>query len=245
MVWLEGLSEIEILHGVFVFVQTLIYFYVGVRIFLKYFAYKNKTLLTAGGTWIFLSSAWWGAAISFIVYLFIGSGLSPFWYFFFCNAFTPLAMMLWIYTFGELNYPKKKVLLLIIYGIICVPFEIVLIYLLILDPANIGVLQQTFFYSPTLLTMLFQVFALSTGLITGILFAKKSLQTTDEKIRLKGKFLLMAFVVFSLGGIIDAAAPLTAVTIVIVRLVLIFAAIMFYIGFLMPEKIAKRLIKNK
>lgn len=64
-------------------------------------------------------------------------------------------------------------------------------------------------------------------LITGILFGKESLGSKNPEIRLKGYFLIAAFILWSIGAIFDAALPLTVITLTIARLILISSAVEF------------------
>ena len=73
-------------------------------------------------------------------------------------------------------------------------------------------------------------------------FSVKSIKVDDPEIKWKGKFLLIAWFSFTIGAILDAALPLTEITLIIVRLILISSSIEFYLGFFLPDQLAKRLI---
>jgi hypothetical protein len=79
-------------------------------------------------------------------------------------------------------------------------------------------------------------------LITGIIFAIKSMRLDDPEVQWKGRFLLLAWISFGIGAILDASLPLNALTIIIIRLILISSAIEFYFGFFLPKKISEKLI---
>lgn len=81
-------------------------------------------------------------------------------------------------------------------------------------------------------------------IITGVLFAKRSMKSSDPRIQWRGKFLLLAFSSFAVSGIIDATFDLTAILVVIVRVLLISSAIEYYLGFLLPKRLEKWLIKE-
>jgi uncharacterized membrane protein HdeD (DUF308 family) len=89
----------------------------------------------------------------------------------------------------------------------------------------------------------FQVFAILLALITGIIFSRHSLQSNEQKIRLKGKFLRIAFISFTVGAIVDSLFATESITLIIARLILASSAIEYYLGFFLPEKLAQRLIK--
>ena len=74
---------------------------------------------------------------------------------------------------------------------------------------------------------------------TGVTFALKTIKLDDPDMKLKGKLLLVAFPAFSVGALMDAAIPTTAVTLVIFRILLIISAFLFYGGFILPDWMKK------
>ena len=92
--------------------------------------------------------------------------------------------------------------------------------------------------------MIFLIFILLSTLITGVIFAVKSMAYDDKRIQWRGRFLLIAFISFVISAVIDAIFPITALTLVLARVLLISSAIEYYLGFHMPEGITKLLIKE-
>jgi hypothetical protein len=80
-------------------------------------------------------------------------------------------------------------------------------------------------------------------LITGIKFSLETIKFDDIEMRIKGKFLLIAFPSFSLAGILDSSLPSNQFTLIIFRGILITSIILFFIGFLLPKFIKKRILK--
>jgi prolipoprotein diacylglyceryltransferase len=109
----------------------------------------------------------------------------------------------------------------------------------------LGTKTGTFNITISIFALSFIGFALVTTLITGILFAKKLLQSDDNITRLKGKIIMIAFISFVIGAVFDAAVPLNAISLIVVRLVLISSAFSYYLGFLMPEKLSNWIIKEE
>jgi hypothetical protein len=239
---IETLNASEIVEGSFTLVFVVISLIVGCKILFKYRSLKKKELITVGLTWIFMSTVWWSASISFLLIISLDTGLDEFTYLFMGNIFVALALWCWIYSFSNLTYGDSKKILVIIYSILCVLYEIFLIYYFIVDISIIGALEGKFYYHPGTIPMIFQIFAVLTTFVTGIIFSKKSLASEEPKVRLKGRFLLVAFFFFTIGAAMDALLTFTPLTLVIVRLILISSAIFYYIGFLLPERLANRLI---
>ena len=78
-------------------------------------------------------------------------------------------------------------------------------------------------------------FFILVGIITGILFASKSMKSHSQEVRIKGKFLLAAFISFAFAAVIEALFHLEPITVVITRTILISSAIEFYCGFILPK----------
>lgn len=92
--------------------------------------------------------------------------------------------------------------------------------------------------------MLYAVFIVLTMLITEIIFGQSSLKSDNPEIKLKGKFLILAFVSWSIGAVLDAALPLNIMTLMLARIILILSAIEFYCGFILPNFV-KRIFKKE
>jgi len=181
---------------------------------------------------------------SFLSILLIQQTLTPFMYLLLGNAFVPIAILCWIYSFTSLAYPHLKKKLLILFLIIYTPYEIYVIYFLFVNPSNIAEIVGTFYAQPKLIIMIYQVLAVLVSFITGIMFSRKSMKSDEAKVALKGKILLIAFIAFTIGAFMDAIFPLTPFTLIIVRLILISSAIFYLFGFLLPDKIAELLLKE-
>ncbi len=236
---IEDLDQLEIIHGTFTLIFIIISILIGIRILLKYSTYKQKEFITVGLAWIFLSSGWWGSGFSFLSILLVQQTLDQFTYLFLGNVFIPIAIICWIYSFTSLAYAHLKKKLLVIYILICIIFEIYLIISLIIDPNSIGIIIGTFYSQPTLIPMIFILFAVLTTIITGILFSRNSIRSEDPEVHKKGIILFVAFISFTVGAFMDAVITLTPVTLIIVRLILISSAIEYYFGFLLPKRFAK------
>jgi len=84
-------------------------------------------------------------------------------------------------------------------------------------------------------------------LITGLRFYFKSQNSDNLEIKLKGKFLLIGFISFVVGGIIDAAIYTTEniALLFITRIIFISSAFEFYCGFTLPKWMKRHLSNNK
>ena len=239
------LEPIEILNGSFSLICVIISTLIGLLIVSKYPKYKDRLLILVGISWIGIFSPWWPSSISFLLVLITGSGLSLPIYLALGLVPGALILLLWIYAFTDLKFVHYKRPLFIIYAIIGCFFEIYIISFIITDPSAIGELNGEIDITYKSVALYYALFIVITLLITGILFGKESLKAENPETRLKGYFLIAAFISWSIGAIMDAALPLTIINLTIARLILISSAIEFYCGFILPKFVKNLLIKQE
>ena len=239
---IEDLETLEIIHGTFTLIFVIISIIIGIRILFKYLNIKRKEIISIAFAWLFLSSAWWGSSFSFLSIILFDYTFNEFIYFSLGNLFIPLAVSSWIYAINKMLYGGTKKWLTYIFLAINIIYEIILIIFLFqesLYPTYIGTVVESFYYKPGILTMSYQLFAILLTIITGLLFSLKSMRAEEELVKWKGRFLLIAFLSFTIGAIFDALIELNEITIIVIRLILIFSAIGYYLGFFLPNRIAK------
>ncbi|TXT55023.1 MAG: conserved membrane protein of unknown function [Promethearchaeota archaeon] len=242
---LESLQLIELLQVTFSFIFVVISFIICIRIFLKYYEYRSRNFLLVGVVWLFLSSPWWGNAISFFTWMFYEQEIDIFLDLFLGNIFVPIALLAWVYIFTNFVYKHLKRKVMVIYGIICGVYEFFLILFFFIDYRIIGYSTAPFNTEHNVYPFVFQIFAILTALITGILFARESMKSPDPKTKWKGRFLMLAFISFTIAAVFDAAIPMNALTLVIVRSILILSAVEYYLGFFIPDKLVNVLVKER
>ncbi|MHA1805313.1 MAG: hypothetical protein ACTSU4_12425 [Promethearchaeota archaeon] len=242
---IEELTELEILQGSFTLTFVIISILLGLIILLKYLSIKKREFIWVGLTWIFLSSGWWGSSFSFLSIVLFNYRFGVFLYIFIANIFIPIAVLCWMNAVGILMYKEWKKRINIITLIICIPYEIALIVMLIIDPLLLGEIKQTFYYQPSLFPLIFQIFALLITISTGILFSVRSMKSNDPIVVWKARFLLIGFISFTGGAFIDATITMTPLLLIVIRLILIFSSLMYFLGFLLPDMISKFLISEK
>lgn len=240
------LEPLDIANGIFGLVFIIISMIVGFSIIAKYFKNKNINLLYVGVTWLFVCSAWWGVSTSFIVALFNGGeGLALEAILLINFLPLPIGLLSWMMAFTNFLYKdKQKVILLSIVAFITFFYSIFL-WLVFTDATQVATkisAVDTQSQNPMMVVCLL-VFILIL-LITGVIFAIKTINLDDPDMKLKGKLLLFAFPAFSIGALLDAAMQTTAVTLVIFRLLLIISAIFFYGGFILPDWMKKLFMKK-
>ena len=243
---IEQLSGLDLLHGIFTLLFVIISLLVGIRILLKAFevSFGRREYIAVGIAWMSISTPWFGNSFSFLLFVIFGYRLELVPYLFLENVFIPLAIICWIYAFSTLVYPNSVKKMTLIFGVICIAYEIYLIANLILNPGNIGTLEGNFDSSHTLIPNLFKIFGIIVVLITGVIFAKKSMNADDKSTQWNGRFLLIAMISFTVGAFLDVVLSVSPIELIIVRLILISSAIEYYLGFFLPNSVAKRLLKE-
>ena len=241
MVTNMALTQIELLSGIFSLVFISIAILVGLLIISKYFKYKKNILLYVGFVWIIMSELWWSSSFSFLIALVTGNGLTERTYFLVGNLFVPLGILIWMKAFTDLKFKNKQKLILIIFAVICILYYATFIPFIFIDVSVIGEMRSVVDgnYKPIALVFLFT--GLFTFVISGLIFAKESLKAGNWEIKIKGKFLTLAFILFGIGAGLDGLKPYFIdpayldVVLIINRVILIFSAFCFYCGFILPK----------
>lgn len=238
------LSTLEHLQGGMALILITISTLVAIKLILRYREYRQKESILVGCTWIGLVSPWLPDAITFPLILLTGQQLPLTTYFIIGYAFIPIFVMLWLVAFTNSLYKEKKNIILIIALILCILIEVIFLSMLITDPNLLGERIRPFQIRWGLFMMLYLFSVIMVVLITGILFARVAFITDNPEINLKGKFLLLAFLLFTTAAIIEALFHLTALLVLTTRTILTISAIFFYFGFALPERVKKIFIKG-
>ncbi|MBD3339362.1 MAG: hypothetical protein GF353_09650 [Candidatus Lokiarchaeota archaeon] len=237
------LTPFEFISGLFGLIIVSISLIVGLKIASIYRKYKLKAFIFVGLTWIGIVSPWYSSAAAFISILITGKGLSPELYFFLGMAILPFVGLIWFFAFFEFLYEEKRTIVIITYSILAGIYEIVFLYLLFVDSSQIGVLEGPFNAEYNFLIIGFALILLIVFFITGIIFARESIKSEKPQLKLKGIFLVIAFISFTIGTIVDGYLAVNIISLILIRLLVISAAIEFYIGFVLPNWIKKIFLK--
>lgn len=245
------LTPPQLLQGIFSTIYVSISIVIGIIIISKYFKYKSFTFLWIGIAWTGMAVPWSGDVINFFAYLTGAPYLTDEMYLIIVIAFLPLFVFLWLVALSDLLSFKRKNLVLLITLILSIAFEIAFFTVMFTgNTASIGYSVSPFQYQFGDLIAIYMLIIIIIVLATGLKFALESFKADDKTIKLKGKLLIIAFISFTTGAMLDSVAPMilgemTEVMIVIVRMILISSSIIFYLGFILPDWAKKILIKKK
>ena len=153
--------------------------------------------------------------------------------------------MSWMVAMTQLFALEEKTIKVIrvITLIFCIFLMVLYFYFLISNPALIGTFINPFIVQFTLFARLYFVFCIFSVLFLGIAFGIKSIRSDNPEVKLKGKFLLIAFISFTIAALLTSSVPEMTIK-VIARIILVTSSIEFYLGFELPEKIKKSLLKT-
>ncbi len=238
-------GPLEITNGIFSNIIIVIYALVGLRIALRYRELKDITYLLVGCTWILLAEPWYGSAISFIVALFNnGEGISFETYFLVAITLLPITSIIWIAAFSKLLYGEIKKKLFGFFFIFEAVFEIVFLYIFFTNSSQLGELVTPVNADYSSLVLIYILISLIIVFVTGMLIARASLKSNNPEHILRGKLLLIAFLLYVGGAFLDSSVDFTAVTILIPRLIILASAFCFYASFVLPKWIKKLFLKT-
>lgn len=231
--------------------SLIVFFSVAIGLFIasRYFKYKEKNLLYIGVSWIGLNSGWWPTTVSFLFTLTTGNLIPEPLYILIGNIGIPIFAIIWMLAITDLMYEEKKQLILVIYLLFVAIFGVLTIVGLLLYP-NINILgtlngpvdvEYETFYGLYLVAITFSI------VLTGIIFARKSIKSKKKLNKLKGKFLIVAFIIYFLGAVLDALFPLSEIIILLltVRIALIISGFLFYLGWIMPKALKEKILEDK
>ncbi|MFX1327526.1 MAG: hypothetical protein ACFE91_05205 [Promethearchaeota archaeon] len=242
-----SLTPLDILNGTLGFLVVIVSFILGLIVLLKYFKNKNKNFILLGLNLIFLASGWYGTSTSFFIALIRGNEGLPLEMILLFNFIPlPIGLICWCGFYTNILMKEKQKLFLLIMVVITVFFYSVFLFVVFTD-----VSQAAIKISPVDTTAggnrflsIYIIIFIIVLLITGIHLSVRTMKYDDIEMKTKGKFLLFAFPSFAIGGLLDSTLPSNEFTLILFRLLLISSIIGFYIGYLLPNWIKKRIIKD-
>jgi len=235
----------EFANGLFSLIYVFIAALIGLIIASKYFKYKQRILLLMGFTWIFIGCPWWPSSTSFLLAIITGKGLSFEIYVIIGNCTVPIFLMLLTASMTELIFKKERIILLLIAAIYGILIEIYIFYSLNTNPDSLGTLNGIVDIEYKGILRYYLVSIIIIILISGILIGRQSIRSEKPEIKLKGKFLLIAFILWVVGAFADAVLPLTVITLPIIRIILILSSGLFYFGFILPKFLRRIILHEK
>lgn len=242
-----AIEFLELLQGIFCLIFIILTVIIGTTIAIKYFKYRQKNLILVGIAWIGMAVPW----IPEIIELFIKSTDASvnntviiFLIIILNLAAVPFFVVLWLIAFTDLLKLKKtmRYIVMIIFVFFSIITEILIFYFYYTNLELVGTFSGPHLVEWSLFSNIYLFLCILFVLITGLLFARESIKSDKIEIKLKGKLLLTAFLLFTIGAVIDVALA-SVISNVIARLILAISSIMFYFGYVLPDWIRNLLLK--
>ncbi|HEY0088790.1 MAG TPA: hypothetical protein VGB37_08100 [Candidatus Lokiarchaeia archaeon] len=239
------LTSVELLNGILSLILVIISIIIGIKISSKYLIYKQKLLLYVGITWVLIVSIWYSSSISVLLILTTKQRLSDELYMLIGNVPLPIALFIWMIVFIDVVNKKFQKLVLIIFGIYVILFEIFFLYFLFTDKSVLGEIVSPVDATYSLVITACQLFDALLFFTTGIIFSITSLKSETKEIKLKGKLIMIAYILMLIGVLLELISNLSIILLVLARLVLVFCGFSYYGGFILPDWMKKLLLRKK
>jgi hypothetical protein len=146
--------------------------------------------------------------------------------------------MSWLATITKLLNVKTRKLILIIFLLISIIFEITFFTFASIDLTLIGTFVDPFNSMESIFVAIFYVGILIILLVTGFVFSFVSMRSENPIIKLKGKIILMGFILFLIGGLLPYFVS-DITSLILTRIIVLFSSILMYLGFLLPKPILR------
>ena len=244
----EPLSDFEILQGTLSLTITIIGILIGLIIILKYFQYKRKELLGVAFAIILIAISWLPSGVSFLMFIFYGVLINEPLYIFLAYGLVLFASLAMMYAIISLLYPKPAKKILLTFLIISIVFEVIFLYLLYTSLPAVGMVGTEagrFDVEAGRISLLMVIIALVVSLVIRILLIREFSKSENKKLQWRGRFILIEFILLIIGAIMDALLTLTAPTLILARIIMVLRFIFVYLGWLLPDRVANWLIKEK
>ena len=237
-----ALTTVEIINGTLSLIFVIISAIVGILIILKYPKSKQRTFLFVGLTWIGITSPYWGVSTSLLVGLATGKPITLQLYLLLAITLLPLFFFFWMVAFTDLVAKNQQKIILLIFAIDIIIFEIFFLYFVFTNPSEIGEMQSAVNMRYLSFVRWWVLIHALLFLITGLIFAIATMKIGTPEMRIKGFFIAIAVISYIVGVCLDILYP---VGFVLNRIILMSSAIEFYFGFILPNWLKKILIKEE
>jgi len=247
---IENLDLLTQFTGFLSIFGTVSLFYFIIVIIKKAKQYHDKVLYAFSLFLIALNSPWYPSGFCYVYWL-ITKEVFPYEvYMILGNIGIPIVTLSWFYIYTSLVAQKSKTKIMIFLGIIFILFYI-LLFLFIFMPGLpkedlIGILNNPFDSEYRGFVLIYIIFSFIISDSTIFHFCYISIKDSNSKItRWNGIFFAISTILYLIGALIDGLVILDLIPLIIVRLIIFSAGILFYLGLLMPNFFKKLLRIDK
>ncbi|MHA1147623.1 MAG: hypothetical protein ACTSR8_05210 [Promethearchaeota archaeon] len=248
MLFARELTYLAQLSGMTAAISLTIGFLLGAIVLSKAIKVKQRILYLFFLCIIFTLSPWYPSGFGYVFWLVTGENIYYEAYVIIGTIGIPIAILAWLDVYITTIKPDKKNIVLLLYGIVSIAFEIYLFYFLFAHPgAPVETMLGLFESEENFIDIDYKGFVLVylalsivIAVTTGLHFAMTSMKIENNpELNWKGKFLFIAFILFGISATFDAIIPMTPEILVIVRFGLMATTFFFYLGFILPKWMKK------
>ncbi len=238
---MESLDTFVLLTELFRLGLVIIGYILSFKFFAKYSSFNREEYKYVGLSWLTFTTGYIPGVVVFLSLILFNYSGEFLILFLICNVYlSPFVALFWFYAVACINYPKSKNIIKWISIVVCIVFEIFALYINLFFPNLIGTMQSRFEFQYGMPIMIFISILFVITLITGIQLSIIGMRSSDKEIRLKGRFLLVAFIMLFFGGISDAMLEtINPIFGIIAKLFLILSVFTYYYGFFLPKWLKK------
>ena len=146
----------------------------------------------------------------------------------------PIVLLLWLYIYLTTIKLEKLKIVMYVYLIFSIKFYIYLFTFLYLPGANtdvlIGEVEKPLDVNYRGFVFIYLSIAAISSMITRLHFSIKSMKEQSTLVKWKGKILFLSFLLLGIGVFGDVIE-----TLILFRILLLIAQMLFYLGFMMPN----------
>ncbi len=239
------LGMIEIVQGSLSLIYITITLILSGILIYKYFKLAMLEILFIGLALIGMAGPWFPEGLGFLIIALTNGVLSDQFYlncviiiFIIFTAYLPIAIMFWLAAITKLLGLKKRKLILNLLMIFFIAFEITFFTLAFLNLEFIGSFIDPFNSMESLFIAIFYISVMVLILLSGFTFSIISIKSEFPKVKLKGKILLLGFILFLIGASLPYLIN-NLVALIITRVIVLISSILMYLGFLLPNRLLK------
>jgi hypothetical protein len=245
---LEVLSQVS---GVLGLLTVFVAFFYGSIVLKKGFEHKKKTLFYFFFTVIFTVSPWFSSGFGYLYWLLTQEVLPYVIYVIIGTFFVPIAVLSWFQIYMDALLKNKKKIVTFLFTGLTIAFYIYMIYFLFFAqnaPVEelIGIKRNPIDIDYKGFTIVYLIICVLITISSGVHFSLVSMGIKEDlPVVWKGRFLLISFILFTIGAVGDSLIELDIISLIIVRSFMFISTTFFYVGFIMPKWMLKILKLEK
>ena len=232
----------EFASAIISLILIIVYIIIGLTIISNYFKGKQSVFLYMGLGWIFLSFIW----LSFVINVFIilidpnSPGLSIQLIVIISGFPIGISIPLMVIGFTLVSFEKRSKQIRGITIAIALIYEILEVFFLFFNTDMLAKRTAPLIVKNSIINATFIIIFLLLFVVVGLIFAYNSMKSEDRLVKIKGRLIFIAIIIFTIGAFLDSVR-MGLVLDLLDGVLLIFSVIIFYFGFIMPERLKVRL----